>query len=76
VKISVVKNGTSSLVNLYISAHEAKEDFSTSLKAVAESAGVLPAVLRKLVKALAGDKFDTARKEVEQLAMVFEEAGE
>lgn len=70
--IPVIQNNLKDLESLYITKHAADENYAASTKAVAERAGVLPAVLRKLVKAVAESEFDKHKVHAEQLSMVFD----
>lgn len=71
-----VKKSIDELVRLYNQQQAAAEKCSTAIKAAAEKSGLLANVLRKFVKARAGDKFQEAKRTVEQLSLVFEEVGE
>jgi hypothetical protein len=42
---------------------------------VAERAGFLSSVVRRIVKAHAGEKFEEEKRKVDQLGIVFEEVG-
>ncbi|MGH9960730.1 MAG: hypothetical protein ACREBC_27015 [Pyrinomonadaceae bacterium] len=59
-------------MTLYTQAQESAAKCSDAIKAVAEESGLLANVLRKFVKARAGDKFKEAKRTVEQLSLVFE----
>jgi hypothetical protein len=71
-----VKKSIDELVRLYTQQQAAAEKCSAAIKAVAEKAGLLADVVRKLVKARAGDKFEEAKRKVGQLSLVFEEVWE
>jgi hypothetical protein len=73
IKLGAVRGSIDELVELFVKSQAAAEDFSSTIKAVAEHSGIVPSVLRKFVKARAGDKFAKAREEVKQMALVFEE---
>jgi hypothetical protein len=60
---------------LYMEQKMAAEDFSASVKAISETSGLKPAVIRKVVKAKCDATFDDARYEGEQLLMALEEVG-
>ena len=50
----------------------AQTDFSEAVKKTAEKSGFLASVVRRLVTAKAGDKFDEVKRQVDQLGEVFE----
>jgi hypothetical protein len=72
VMISAVDKSMEDLVKLHTLYMHASEDYKAAIKAVAEQSGLLPAVLRRFVKASAGDKFEKDKQEVAQLALVFD----
>jgi hypothetical protein len=76
ITMAPVKKSIDELVRLYTQQQAAAEKCSGAIKAVAEKAGLLADVVRKLVKARAGDKFEEAKRKVEQLSLVFDEVGE
>ena len=76
ITMAPVKKSIDELVRLYTQQQAAAEKCSTAIKAVAEKSGLLANVLRKFVKARAGEKFEEAKRHVEQLSLVFEELGE
>lgn len=76
INLAPVQKSIDELVRLYTQQQAAAEKCSDAIKAVAEKSGLLANVLRKLVKARAGEKFEEAKRTVEQLALVFEECGE
>jgi hypothetical protein len=73
VRTSAVNGSIDELVDLFTKSQAAAENFSSTIKAVSEQSGILPSVLRKLVKARAKDEVDKVKQEVEQLSLVFEE---
>jgi hypothetical protein len=73
IKMGAVRSSVDGLVALFITSQNAAEDFSSTIKSVAEVSGILPSVLRKLVRARAKDQVDKAKHELEQLSLVFEE---
>lgn len=75
INMAHVKKSIEELVRLYTQQQAAAEKCSDAIKAVAEKSGLLANVLRKLVKARAGEKFEEAKRTVEQLSLVFDEIG-
>jgi hypothetical protein len=76
IRLDAVRDNIDDLVELFLKSQRAAHDFSSTINSVCERSGIMPSVLKKLVKAHAGDNFDKARQEVVQLALVFEEVGE
>jgi hypothetical protein len=76
ITMAPVKKSIDELVRLYTQQQAASEKCSTGIKTVAEQSGLLANVLRKFVKARAGEKFEEAKRTVEQLSLVFDEVGE
>ena len=64
------------LVGLHTKASTASEDLSTAVKKAAEDCGLNAKAVRAFVTARAGDKFEKAKKNCEQLSLLFEEIGE
>jgi len=64
------------LVNLYKAHETAGEDLSTAVKKAAEDCGLNTKAVRSFVTARAGKKFGKARKNCEQLSLLFDEVGE
>jgi hypothetical protein len=71
-----LKENIGELVTLYIQQQDSAARCSDAIKAAAEKSGLLANVVRKFVKARAGEKFEEAKRTVEQLSLVFEEVGE
>lgn len=61
------------LVQLHTRSKESSKDLSDAIKAVAEKAGLLASVVRKIVVAKAGESFEEKKKEAKQLALMFDE---
>ncbi len=76
ISLRPIQDGIDELVALYLHQQESAARCSDAIKAAAEKSGLLANVLRKFVKARAGEKFEEAKRTVEQLALVFEEVGE
>lgn len=76
ISLRPIKDSIDELVTLYHQQQESAARCSDAIKGAAEKAGLLAAVVRKLVKARAGEKFAEEKRTVEQLALVFEELGE
>jgi len=64
------------LMALKESADAAREQLGSAVKAVAEETGLMSGVVRKLVNARCGDRFDDERRAAEQTALIFDEIGE
>ena len=64
------------LVALHVAASGASENLSMAIKAAAEACGLNAKAMRQFVTARAGDKFQKARTNCEQLSLLFEEVGE
>ena len=75
IRLGPIKDSIDELVTLYTEAQESKARCSDGIKAAAEKAGLMAGVVRKFVKARAGDKFEDAKRTVEQLSLVFEQIG-
>lgn len=75
-QISELADKLQRLQKLKIQADEAKEDFSSAVKAVALKAGLLASVVRKVVAARTGDRVSDEKRKADQLSLVFEELGE
>jgi hypothetical protein len=71
-----LKENIGELVMLYKQQQESAAKCSDAIKAAAEKSGLLANVVRKLVKARSGEKFEEAKRVVEQLSLVFEKVGE
>lgn len=76
IQLKPIKDSIDDLVAVYLQAQESAARCSDAIKAAAEESGLLANVLRRFVKARASEKFEQAQREVEQLAMVFEEIGD
>lgn len=64
------------LMTLKESSDAAREQLSKAVKGVAEETGLMSAVVRKLVNARCGERFDDERRAAEQTALIFDEIGE
>jgi hypothetical protein len=76
IRLAPIEESIEELVTLYTQQQESAERCSDAIKAAAERSGLLANVVRKFVKARAGEKFAEAKRTVEQLSLVFEEVGE
>ena len=77
ITIKPLRKALSELLTLKGRLDTAKDRFGDAVKAVAEQSGLMSSVVRKLVKAKAGDSYDDEKRKVDQAALVFEEfAGE
>ena len=63
------------LLKLKSAFDDAKTDYSEAVKKTAERSGHLAPVVRRLVDAKAGDRFDEVKRLVDQMASVFELVG-
>lgn len=75
-KPTVVAEKVEQLERLAIKANEAARDFSDAVKKAAEASGYTAAVIRSLVSARVGDKFNDKKRTVEQQLELFNEVGE
>jgi hypothetical protein len=64
------------LMSLKGSADAARESLGTAVKAVAQETGLMASVVRKLVNARCGERFDDERRVAEQTALIFDEIGD
>ena len=76
IRMDPVKESVDELIELYVKSGDAAAKFNEAIKATAEKSGLLAATVRKFVVARAGEKFDEVKRQVEQLALVFDEVGE
>lgn len=76
ISLRPIKDGIEELITLYTQQQESAARCSDAIKAAAEKSGLLANVVRKFVKARAGEKFEEAKRTVEQLSLVFDEVGE
>lgn len=77
IKLKPLRDQLSDLLTLKAAADDATGELNDAVKVVAERTGLLSSVIKKLVKAKAGNDFAEAHRKVEQAALVFEEfAGE
>lgn len=76
IDVSEVRDRIQTLVDLYRLHEDSGKDLNEGIKATAEASGLLASVVRKLVVARAGERFKEKAREVEQLALVFDEVGE
>ncbi|MDA8260241.1 MAG: hypothetical protein M0Z99_32185 [Betaproteobacteria bacterium] len=75
IKMKEVKDRIEDLVKLYNAAGDANDKLNDAIKATAEKAGLLSSVVRKFVVARAGENFEEAKRNVEQLSLCFDEVG-
>jgi hypothetical protein len=73
--ISVLEKGMAELERLYMEQKMAAEDYAASVKAIAETSGLKPAVIRKVVQAKCDATLEDTRYEAEQLSMALEVVG-
>ena len=76
IKTKPLKDGIHELMRLKTKADQKRDDLAAAVKRIAEQSGLLSSVVRKLVNARTGDKFQEEKRKVEQLGIVFEEVGE
>lgn len=60
------------LLKLYRASCDASKDFSDAINACAEKSGMNASAIRKHVIAKAGDNYDTTKRVVTQLALLFD----
>ena len=75
IKTKPLKDAIDDLIALHGKKQNANDKFNAAVKAVAEKSGLLSSVVRKLVNARAGDKWEEESRKVVQLGIVFEEVG-
>jgi hypothetical protein len=75
IQMQPVKDNLQNLVDLWNKAKESNARLNDAVKATAEKSGLLASVVRRLVNAKAGEKYDEEANKVQQLALVFEEVG-
>lgn len=73
IKLEALSVKVDELVRLNKAADEAATDFAEAIKAAAEAAGLNASTVRKYIVARAGDKFEEKKRDVQQLALVFDE---
>lgn len=73
--ITKLNDAMTKLLKLRADLTAATTDYSEAVKKAAESSGFLATVVRKLVDAKAGDKFDEVKRVVDQLGTAFELVG-
>ena len=74
-KPKIIADRIEELVNLHRIAKSASETLTEAVEKAAQDSGYKPAVVKKLVTAKAGDKFEEKHREVEQQAELFDEVG-
>lgn len=74
--ISKLNGEMQKLLKLRASLTDATTDYSEAVKKAAEKSGFLATVVRKLVDAKAGDKFEDVKRVVDQMGSAFELVGE
>ena len=63
------------LIELAMKAGEASTAYADAVKAVAEKAGVKPAVLKKAIATVMADKADEKKKEANDLLALIDQVG-
>lgn len=71
-KLDVLNDSMAKLLKLCGAQKDAAEDYSSAVKACGEKSGFNASVIRKLVAAKHGDKFDDVKKIVDQMGSAFE----
>lgn len=74
IELDKLRERTPHLCSLKTTFDEAKTDYSEAIKSVAEISGLQASVIRKYIAAKVSDKVQTAKREADQLSLVFEEA--
>lgn len=72
----VVEDQIDELVTLHHKAASAQEALNDAIKATAEKAGYLASVVRKVVVARAGEKWEEKHREAAQQLELFDQVGE
>lgn len=73
IEVAKLRGKLPELVKLKKANDEAAANLNDAIKAAAEKSGLLASVVRKVVVASAGEKFEEKKREAEQLALAFEE---
>lgn len=73
--ISKLNEDMDKLLKLQSDLADAQTDLSSAIKKTAERSGFLASVVRRLVVAKAGDKFDDVKRMVDQMGEAFELVG-
>lgn len=76
IKIAALRDNVADMVVLHNKAQEAATVLNDKIKAVAEKAGLLASVVRKIVVARAGENWQERKRECEQLNLCFDEIGQ
>lgn len=72
IKKDVVMEKVDHLVKLHVTAAEASRDLADGIKKIAEQSGLKASVVRLYITAKAGEKFEDTKRDVTQLAILFE----
>lgn len=73
IEMDALRQSLPELIQLYGSAQEAKAKLSDAVKAVAEKSGLLSSTVKRVVKAKANQTWEEAKRNAQQLSLVFEE---
>lgn len=68
-----IRKNLPELADLFALASSAAETYRAHVRAVAEAAGMRPAVLARYIRAVASDKLAQQRADAEQLQLLFDE---
>lgn len=75
-KPQIVAERIDELVRLHLRAKDCAAEATEAIEKAATDSGYKASVVKKLVTAKAGDKFEEKHREVEQQAELFDEVGE
>src|SRR4051812_39520007 len=75
IKLEAMSVKVDTLVGLYKHQQAVALDFSDAVKAVAEESGLNAKTVRTFIVAKSGEKFEQRKRDVQQLALVFDEVG-
>lgn len=76
IQLDAIKASLPELLELHTAVVDSNAAFSDAIKVTAEKGGVQASVLRKFVKATAGDQREEKKRENEQLCLLFDEVSE
>lgn len=76
IKIKPIKDACADLMKLHKKAENAKADYRTAVKGVAERSGTNAANINKLVKASSKGNYSDVRRDIDQQSVIFEQVGE
>ena len=76
IKLESLVKKIDELITLKRKVETASADYGDAIKAAAEESGLQASTVRRFVTARAGERFNEIKRDVDQLALVFDEVGE